>query len=117
MLLIALFGLVMNLLAAGALHQHSHDDLNVHSAFLHVVGDAAASVGVIVGGVIMYFTNWYLLDAVISIGIGFVIFWGSWRVIRESLHILLEGVPARHRASPRSPTPSATWKGWMTFII
>ena len=93
MLLIAAVGLAMNLFAAGALHAHSHDDLNVHSAFLHVIGDAAASVGVIVGGIIMYFTDWYLLDALISIGIGFVIFWGSWRVVRESLHILLEGVP------------------------
>jgi cobalt-zinc-cadmium efflux system protein len=84
----------MNLFAAGALHSHSHDDLNVHSAFLHVVGDAAASVGVIVGGIIMYFTNWYLLDAIISVGIGFVIFWGSWRVVRDAVHILLEGVPS-----------------------
>lgn len=93
MLIIATVGLVANLLSAKALHQHSHDDLNVRSAFLHVIGDAAASVGVIIGGVIMYFTRWYLLDALISAGIGCVIFWGSWRVIRESLHILLEGVP------------------------
>jgi cobalt-zinc-cadmium efflux system protein len=93
MLVIATVGLAMNLVAAGALHQHSHDDLNVRSAFLHVVGDAAASVGVIAGGLIMYFTGWYLLDALISIGIGFVIFWGAWRIIRESAHILLEGVP------------------------
>ncbi|MBJ6752866.1 cation diffusion facilitator family transporter [Geomonas anaerohicana] len=93
MLIIAAVGLAMNLLSAGALHSHSHDDLNVHSAFLHVIGDAAASVGVIVGGIIMYFTNWYLLDAIISVGIGFIIFWGSWRVMRESVHILLEGVP------------------------
>jgi cobalt-zinc-cadmium efflux system protein len=93
MMLIAAVGLAMNLFAAGALHSHSHDDLNVRSAFLHMIGDAAASVGVIVGGIVMYFTNWYLLDAIISVGIGFVIFWGSWRVVRESLHILLEGVP------------------------
>ncbi|WP_136514949.1 cation diffusion facilitator family transporter [Geomonas edaphica] len=93
MLIIAAVGLVANLLAASALHSHSHDDLNVHSAFLHVIGDAAASVGVIVGGIVMYFTNWYLLDAIISMGIGFIIFWGSWRVMRESVHILLEGVP------------------------
>jgi cobalt-zinc-cadmium efflux system protein len=93
MLIIAFVGLVMNLISAGALHAHSHDDLNVHSAFLHVIGDAAASVGVIIGGIIMYFTNWYLLDALISVGIGFIIFWGSWRVIREAVHILLEGVP------------------------
>ena len=93
MFIIALIGLVMNLFAASALHQHSHDDLNVRSAFLHVVGDAAASVGVIAGGIVMYFTSWYIVDAIISIGIGFVIFWGSWRVLREASHILLEGVP------------------------
>ncbi|HEX9023953.1 MAG TPA: cation diffusion facilitator family transporter [Geobacteraceae bacterium] len=93
MFIIAAVGLVMNLVAASALHQHSHDDLNVRSAFLHVIGDAAASVGVIVGGLVIYFTRMYILDAIISIGIGFVIFWGAWRVLRESSHILLEGVP------------------------
>lgn len=93
MFVIALVGLVMNLLAASALHSHSHDDLNVHSAFLHVLGDAAASVGVIIGGVVMYVTRWYLLDALISIGIGCVVFFGAWRVLRESTHILFEGVP------------------------
>ena len=93
MFIIAFIGLVMNLVAASALHSHSHDDLNVHSAFLHVIGDAAASVGVIVGGLVMYFTGWFMIDAIISVGIGCVIFWGSWRVIREAVHILLEGVP------------------------
>jgi len=93
MFIIAVIGLMMNLLAASALHEHSHDDLNVHSALLHVIGDAAASVGVIVGGVIMYFTNWYIVDAIVSIGIGAVVFFGAWRVLRESTHILLEGVP------------------------
>ena len=93
MLAIATVGLVMNLVAATALHGHSHDDLNVRSAFLHVIGDAAASLGVIIGGAIIYYTNWYLLDALISIAIGCVIFAGSWRVVRESTHILLEGVP------------------------
>jgi len=93
MFIIAALGLIMNLVAASALHQHSHDDLNVRSAFLHVIGDAAASVGVIVGGIVMFFTNLYVLDAVISMGIGLIIFWGAWRVIRESAHILLEGAP------------------------
>jgi len=93
MLVIAGIGLVMNLVAASALHQHSHDDLNVHSAFLHVIGDAAASVGVIAGGIVMYYTGWFVIDAAISIVIGCIIFWGAWRVIRESSHILLEGVP------------------------
>jgi cobalt-zinc-cadmium efflux system protein len=93
MFVIATIGLAMNLLAASALHQHSHDDLNVHSALLHVIGDAAASAGVIAGGAVMYFTNWFIVDAIISIGIGCVVFFGAWRVLRESTHILLEGVP------------------------
>lgn len=93
MFIIAAVGLIMNLVAASVLHHHSHDDLNVRSAFLHVIGDAAASVGVIIGGVVIYFTHRYILDAIISIGIGFVIFWGAWRVLRESAHILLEGAP------------------------
>lgn len=93
MLVIAVIGLAMNLLAASALHGHSHDDLNVRSAFLHVVGDAAASVGVIAGGIIMYYTGWYLLDALISVGIGVLILAGAGRVLRESVHILMEGTP------------------------
>ena len=93
MFTIAAVALAMNLAAAAVLHRHSHDDLNVRSAFLHVIGDAAASVGVIIGGVVIYFTRMFILDAVISIGIGFVIFWGAWRVLRESAHILLEGAP------------------------
>ncbi len=93
MLLIAVIGLVMNLLAAKTLHSHSHDDLNVRSAFLHVVGDAAASVGVIIGGIIMYYTDWFMLDALISAGIGLLILGGAGRVLRDSVHILMEGSP------------------------
>jgi len=93
MLVIAVIGLIMNLLAAGALHGHSHDDLNMKSAFLHVVGDAAASVGVIIGGIIMYYTGWYQLDALISVAIALLIMAGAGRLLRDSTHILMEGVP------------------------
>lgn len=93
MLVIAAIGLTMNLLAAKALHSHSHDDLNVKSAFLHVIGDAAASVGVIAGGLIMHYSGWYQLDALISVGIGLLILAGAGRVLRDSVHILMEGTP------------------------
>lgn len=93
MLVIAVIGLVMNLLAAKTLHSHSHDDLNIKSAFLHVVGDAAASVGVIIGGIVMYYTGWYLLDALLSAAIGLLILAGAGRVLREATHILMEGLP------------------------
>jgi len=94
MFIIATIGLVMNLIAASRLHSHSHDDLNVRSAFLHVLGDAIASVGVIIGGVIMLYTEWYVLDALISMVIVLIISWGAIRILREAGHILLEGVPA-----------------------
>lgn len=93
MLVIAILGLVANLLAAKGLHGHSHDDLNVRSAFLHVLGDAAASVGVIAGALVMHYTGWYQADPIISIAIGLLILTGAGRVLREAVHILMEGVP------------------------
>lgn len=93
MFIIATIGLVTNLVVAYRLHLHSHDDLNVRSAFLHVLGDAIASVGVIVGGLIMLYTGWYVIDAIISIIIVLIIGWGALRILREAGHILLEGVP------------------------
>ncbi len=95
MFLIAIVGLTMNLVVASRLHGHSRDDLNVRSAFLHVVGDAVASVGVIVGGVIIFFTGWYIVDPLISMAIVAIILVGAVRILREALHILLEGVPRR----------------------
>jgi cobalt-zinc-cadmium efflux system protein len=94
MFVIAVIGLVMNLIAARFLHGHAHHDLNVRSAFLHVLGDALASVGVIVGGLIMLQTGWYVVDALISAGIALIIGGGALRILREAGHILLEGVPA-----------------------
>lgn len=93
MLLVAIIGLVVNLVVALVLHEHEHDDLNVRSAFLHVLGDALSSVGVIVAGVIIFLTGWALADPIASILIGAIILLGSGRVLREALHILAEGVP------------------------
>lgn len=93
MLVIAILGLIANLLAAKGLHGHSQDDLNVRSAFLHVLGDAAASVGVIAGAILMHYNGWYQADPIISIAIGLLILVGAGRVLREAVHILMEGVP------------------------
>ena len=93
MLVIAVLGLAANLLAAKGLHGHAHNDLNVRSAFLHVLGDAAASVGVIAGAIVMRYTGWYQADPLISIAIGLLILAGAGRLLREATHILMEGVP------------------------
>jgi len=93
MLIIAAVGLIVNVVVAMIFMRESHDNLNVKSAFLHVIGDALSSAGVIIGGVIMSLTKWYLVDPILSFAIGLVILWGSIRITREALHIMLEGTP------------------------
>ena len=93
MLVIAVIGLVVNLIVAYALREHDHDDLNTRSAFLHVLGDTLASVGVIAVGVILLFVNWTWLDLLVSVLIGLLILVSSGRVLKESVHILAEGSP------------------------
>ena len=93
MLIVAVIGMLVNLGVALIFMKESHDNLNVKSAFLHVISDAMASAGVIVGGVIMYFTNWYTVDPLLSFAIGAVIIIGAVRVTYAAVHILLEGTP------------------------
>lgn len=102
MLVIAVIGLLANLVVAFILGSHSHsdgehhpspEDLNVHSAFLHVVGDAVSSVGVILAAVLIGLTGQQWLDPLVSILIGALIAFSAYRVTRKSLHILIEGVP------------------------
>lgn len=107
MLVIAVIGLVVNLVVAFVLggHAHEHDDeegaeaheeaedLNVRSAYLHVLGDAISSVGVIVAAGLIWWTGWQWVDPLMSIFIGVIIVISSWRVLKSSLHILVEGVP------------------------
>jgi len=102
MLVIAVIGLLANLAVAFILgshthldgeHDHSVEDLNVHSAFLHVVGDAVSSLGVILAAIVIAFTHWEWVDPLVSIFIGVLIAFSAYRVTRKSLHILIEGVP------------------------
>ncbi len=93
MLVIAAVSLVVNIAVALVLHDHDHDDLNTQSAFLHALGDALSSVGVILAGLIILFTGWLPADPVISVLIGIIIVTSSVRVLRQSVHILAEGTP------------------------
>ena len=99
MLVIAVIGLAINLIVAFTLSGHDHDDLNTRAAFLHVLGDALASVGVIAVGVILLFVNLPWLDPLVSVLIGLLILVSSGRVLKESVHILAEGMPAGMTAS------------------
>lgn len=93
LLIIAVVGLVVNLIVLLGLRPHAQGDLNLKSAYLHVVGDLLGSVAVIVAAVVMLLTGWYLADPLLSALIGVVILIGGLRVGYESLHILMEGVP------------------------
>ncbi len=91
MALVASIGFGANLLALGFLHAgHS---LNARAAFLHVLGDALSSLGVLVGALVMRLTGWFWVDPLISIAISAVVVVGSWRVLREAVDVLLETVP------------------------
>jgi cobalt-zinc-cadmium efflux system protein len=93
MLIIAVVGTVGNLVVALRLRPHSHGDLNLRGAYLHVIGDLLASFAVIAAAIIMALTHRYWVDPALSIGIGLVILVGAGRIGLESLHILVEGVP------------------------
>lgn len=93
MLAVAFVGLLVNLIVARQLRDDDHENLNVQSATLHVLGDALASAAVIAGGVVIVFTGWYVVDPLLSVLIALIIALGSWRIIRETVNILMEGVP------------------------
>lgn len=93
MLLVAAIGFLANLVGILLLRRYSHTSLNIKAAFWHVVGDTISSVGVILGGVIIYFTGWYIADPIIAVIIGCIILFGAVRLVRESADILLEGTP------------------------
>jgi cobalt-zinc-cadmium efflux system protein len=94
MIVVAAGGLVVNLVCAWVLHGDHHDDLNVHGAWLHIMGDALGSVGAIIAGVLMSAYGWYRADALFSAAIALLIVWSSWHLIKESTNVLLEGTPA-----------------------
>ncbi len=98
MFIVAMIGLVANVTCAFLLkgggdgHGHKHS-LNVRAAFLHMLGDTFSSVGVIIGAVIIYYTNWLIVDPVISVIICILILVWSYKLVMESADILLEATP------------------------
>jgi cobalt-zinc-cadmium efflux system protein len=93
MMVVAVFGLAVNIAAAVILHGGHRHNLNVRGAFLHVLSDAIGSVGAIAAGLIMLSTGWYLADPLISVFIGALILFSSWSLIKDSLSVLMQAVP------------------------
>lgn len=95
MMLIACIGLIANLLSAWSLMRKGdvEGNLNLRSAYLHILGDALGSVGAIVAGAVMLLFGWYAADPIISIIVSLLILRGAWGVLKSTLHILMEGTP------------------------
>lgn len=93
MLIVATIGLVANLLSVLLLKNHSKDNLNIRSAYLHLIGDTFSSVAVIVGGVLIYFYEIYWIDPLITVLISLYIIKETVSIILETYHILMQSVP------------------------
>ncbi len=93
MLVVACIGLLANGVGILLLRKSAHTSLNVKSAFFHIVGDTISSGGVIVGGLLILYTGWYLVDPLISIFIGILILRGAYALTMESINIFLEATP------------------------
>ena len=96
---VAASGIVINGTSAWLLHAGSHGDLNRRSAFIHMLGDAAVSVGVLLSGTLIMFTGWTRIDPIVSLSIVAAILVSTWGLLRDSLHLSLDGVPASVNSS------------------
>jgi len=90
---VASVGIVINTATALLFLRSQHDDMNVRGAFLHMMADAAISAGVVISGVLYLFYAWNWLDPVVSILIALIILVSTWSLLRQSLHLLFDGVP------------------------
>jgi cobalt-zinc-cadmium efflux system protein len=92
-MIVAGAGVVINGLSAWILMAGQKNDLNIRGAYLHLVADAAVSVGVVIGGAIIVATGWNWIDPAASLVIAVVIVWGSWSLLRESFELSMQAVP------------------------
>lgn len=93
-MLVAAIGVVVNGITAWLFMSGNKDDLNLRGAFLHMAADALVSLGVVIAGAIFIWTGWTWLDPAISLVIAVVILFGTWNLLRQSVHLSLDGVPA-----------------------
>ncbi|WP_277469011.1 MULTISPECIES: cation diffusion facilitator family transporter [unclassified Paenibacillus] len=95
MMIIAAVGLLANLASAWSLLRKSsgHDNINIRSAYLHIVSDALGSVGALLAGLVMSLFSWYLADPIISVVVALLILRSAWGVVKQAFHILMEGAP------------------------
>jgi cobalt-zinc-cadmium efflux system protein len=93
MIVVALVAILINTVISLWLRSGAKRDLNVRSAYMHMLGDAISAAGVVVAGVVVAFTGASIADAGVSVLIGMLILWSSWGILKESVNVLLEAIP------------------------
>lgn len=93
MLIVAVIGLGINILGAYILMRGNQSDGNLHGALLHVIGDLLGSVGAIAAAIGIMFTGWTILDPILSVFVSLLVVKSAWRLVMNSIFILLQGVP------------------------
>ena len=93
-MVVAAIGLIINTATALLFMSGRKHDLNIKGAFLHMAADALVSAGVLVAGFVITVTGWFWLDPAVSLVIGFVVLFAGWGLLRDSLHLTVDGVPA-----------------------
>lgn len=91
--IVAAIGIVINGTTAFFFFRDKDKDLNIKSAYLHLLADALVSLALVIGGLVIYYTGWYWLDPVLGIGVAVVILFGTWGLLKDSLKLSLDGVP------------------------
>jgi cobalt-zinc-cadmium efflux system protein len=90
---VGVIGVVINVVTALLVRRGAEHDLNIRATFIHLMGDVMSTVGAVIAGVIISFTNWNWMDPLISVLIGILILWSAWSIVRESVDILMESTP------------------------
>lgn len=90
---VAIVGLLGNFITAALLYKEAKDSLNLRSAYIHILSDGLSSVGVIIGGWLIIKYNWYVVDTILTVGIGAYILWHSYYMLRETIDILMQATP------------------------
>jgi cobalt-zinc-cadmium efflux system protein len=93
MLLVAVAGLMVNLISFAVLHTGDQENLNIRGAALHVAGDLLGSIAAIVAALVIIYTGWFMIDPILSIAVAGLILKSAWALVKRSAHILLEGAP------------------------
>ncbi len=91
--IVAGIGIVINSVTALLFFREREKDINIKSAYLHLLSDALVSAGIVIGGIMIYFTNWFWIDNALSIIIAAIILFSTWRLLKASLRLSLDGVP------------------------